>query len=248
MTSQAPREPIFQAPGIVVGCIVVLLAIHGLRQVVDPATDRWIILQFAFFPARFGTSGGAIPGPDWLAYTSMVTHALLHGDWSHVGFNSAWFLAFGSMISRRMDALRFLVLLAVCAVAGAVGFLLSNPGQAIPVVGASGAVSGLMGAGFRVLFSAFDQGGLSILQHLPRLVPRMPLLVALTDRRVLTAVLVWVGINLLFAYGLSGVLTDGEIAWEAHLGGFAAGFLLFGLFDLGRGWKEPDLRSEHSLH
>ncbi|MCB1510023.1 MAG: rhomboid family intramembrane serine protease [Hyphomicrobiaceae bacterium] len=247
MTETAPREPVFQAPAVVTACIAVFVAVHAVRQFVAADIDQQIILNLAFFPARFGAAGSQLPGPDWLAYTSMVTHALLHGDWSHLLLNSAWFLAFGTMIARRTGTWRFLVFLMVCAAAGAIAFLLANPGQIIPIVGASGAISGLMGAAFRVLFSALDQGGISLLQHVPRLIPRMPLQIALTDRRVVVATLAWVGINLLFAWGLSGVLTQGEIAWEAHLGGFAAGFLAFALFDCGRGWSPPDRDVSHPV-
>ena len=93
-----------------------------------------------------------------------------------------------------------------------------------------------MGATFRVLFSAMDWGGISALQHIPTLIPRVPLIVALQDRRVLMSIGVWLAINLVFGLVVPGVLTDSGIAWEAHIGGFAAGFLLFGFFDLGRGW------------
>lgn len=240
------REPMFKAPGIVIATIAVFVVVHGIRQLVDQQTDNWIVTYLAFFPARFGPGAAMLPGPDWLAITSLVTYAVLHGDWMHLILNSAWFLAFGSMIAVRTGPVRFVLFLVVCSVAGALGFLAANPDTSIPIVGASGAISGLMGAAFRLLFSAMDIGGFALLQQYPRLVPRMPLLVALTDRRVLIAAGVWVGLNLVFAFGLSDAFTDSQIAWEAHLGGFFAGFLLFGAFDTGR---SLDLHEDdHALH
>lgn len=236
MNSHQQHEPVFQAPGVVIGILMALVAMHLVRAFGGTQIDEWILLNLAFFPARFAETGQLLPGPDWLAYTSLATHAFLHGDWMHLIFNGAWLLAFGSIIARRTGTLSFLLLFCLCAVAGGVAFLFANYGQPIPIVGASGAISGLMGATFRILFSAMDWGGMSSLQHMPALIPRMPLIVALQDRRVLLALVAWVGINLVFGVLVPGVLTTSGIAWEAHLGGFAAGFLLFQFFDRGRGW------------
>jgi membrane associated rhomboid family serine protease len=238
--SRAPRhEPVFQAPPIVIVVLAVLIGVQLVRQFIGPEADQWLLTYLAFFPARLSDGGQSLPGPSWLAYTSLVTYALVHGDWTHLLFNGAWFLAFGSIIARRTDTFGFLALFVICGIAGAVAFWLSNVGLAIPIVGASGAISGLMGAAFRILFSAMDWGGIHALQQVPQLIPRMPLNVALKDRRVVTGILVWVAINLLFGIVLPGIFTDSGIAWEAHLGGFAAGFALFDLFDRGRGW-EPE--------
>lgn len=99
------------------------------------------------------------------------------------------------------------------------------------MVGASGAVSGLMGGVFRFLFNAQRFGGYQILRAYPRLIPRMTLGQAIRSRGVVIATLVWLGVNLLFATDLSHLITEGEIAWEAHVGGFLVGFLTFGWFD-----------------
>jgi membrane associated rhomboid family serine protease len=236
MTDHQQHERIFQAPTVVMAVLGILVAIHTLRVFGGSDIDEWMILHLAMFPGRFTETSVLFPGPDWLAYSTLFTHALLHGDWMHLAFNGAWFLAFGSMIARRTGVLGFLALFAVCALAGGVAFLLANHGSMAQVVGASGAISGLMGASFRVLFSAMDWGGITTLQHIPKLIPRMPLIVALQDRRVVMSVLLWVAINLVFGLLVPGVLTTAGIAWEAHLGGFAAGFLLFDWFDRGRGW------------
>lgn len=242
--SSAPRhEPVFQAPSIVILVLAVLVGVHLVRQIVGPEADQWVLTYLAFSPARLSEAGDTLPGPGWLAYTSLVTHAFVHGDWTHLIFNGAWFLAFGSIIARRTDTSGFLALFVVCAVFGGVAFWLAHIGLVTPIVGASGAISGLMGAAFRILFTAMDWGGIRALQQIPHLVPRMPLRVALQDRRVVTAVTAWVAINLVFGIILPEVFTDGGIAWEAHLGGFAAGFLLFDLFDRGRGWDADD--SDH---
>jgi membrane associated rhomboid family serine protease len=96
----------------------------------------------------------------------------------------------------------------------------------VPVVGASGAVSGLMGAAFRFIF--ID----------PRTTPVWPpARLSLTSRPVLLASAVWIVLNIVL--GVTGFTPDGfgrAIAWEAHIGGFLTGLLLFPLFDRQRSW------------
>jgi membrane associated rhomboid family serine protease len=250
MSTDPRHEPAIRAPAIVVIVLALLVGIHLVRQFIGPGLDEWVLTYLAFSPARFSEIGRELPGPSWLAFTSMVTHTLVHGDWTHLIFNGAWFLAFGSIIARRTSALGFLALFAVCAIAGAIAFWLDHIGEITSIVGASGAISGLMGAAFRILFSALDWGGIHALQNAPQLVPRMPLIVALQDRRVVMGILMWVAINLLFGIVIPGVFTESGIAWEAHLGGFVAGFLLFDFFDRGRGWEpsHPDDLADTRLH
>jgi membrane associated rhomboid family serine protease len=100
------------------------------------------------------------------------------------------------------------------------------------MVGASGAISGLMGAALRFLFLPMKDGDADALAGETR-PPLVPLSQALTDRRILTAVAGWTALNLLAALGTEAVIDDIRIAWEAHLGGFFTGFLTFGLFDRG---------------
>ena len=75
----------------------------------------------------------------------------------HLAINSAWFLAFGSVMSRRMGALRFLAFAMCGGIAGALAFLALHPGLLAPVIGASGAVAAMMGGVMRFLFNAIDR-------------------------------------------------------------------------------------------
>lgn len=236
MDDQTGRVPAINAPAVVIAVLAVLVAMHVLRQVVSPAVDREILIYLAFLPIRFGEGGGELPGGLLVAYTSLFSHALLHVDWMHLILNSAWMLAFGALIARRTGPVRFILLLVVAAAAGALAYLVMSGVSQTIVVGASGAVSGLMGAGFRLIFVVLDRGGIRFLQDHTDLVPRMPLAIALRDGRVLMSTAVWIAINLLFGIVFPNILAAGGIAWEAHLGGFFAGLLLFQFFDRGRGW------------
>lgn len=238
ITSPPKREPVFNAPTIVIVLIALLVIIHTIRQWLPVDDDNMVILLLAFIPARLTEIGAGMPGGLLAGYTSLFTHALLHADWLHLTINGAWLLAFGSLIARRCGALNFLALFAASSIAGAVFFFLINASEMIPLVGASGGISGMMGAAFRVLFSAIELGAMRELREHPNAIPRMPLQVALFDRSTMTGVALWLGVNLIFGLGLGEAMQTGEIAWEAHVGGFLFGFLLFRWFDRGPGYRE----------
>ena len=160
----------------------------------------------------------------------------------HLTINSAWLLAVGAPIARRMPALSFLALFGLCAAGGALLFMLLHPGVNASLVGASGAISGLMAAVFRLMYAARDGKGRQLLRERPLEAPRLGVGAMLTRRAPLTAILVWVGINVVVGVGV-GVFGDGmPIAWEAHLGGFFVGLFVFELFD--RGCAEETVSSD----
>lgn len=232
------REPILNVPFVVVVLLAVLGLIHAVRDWLLPAdTDRVLVWTLAFVPARYDTNAltdGILPGGPGAEIWSFLTYALLHADWTHLGFNAVWLLAFASPVARRFGAWRFLLFFAVTIAGGALAYLLAHAGALAPMIGASAGISGMMGAAARF---AFEPGGSLDMWRGERSdadrVPAAPLLVALRNPRVLTFVGVWFGLNLLFGLG-SVSFVSGEnqnVAWEAHVGGFLAGLLLFSLFD-----------------
>lgn len=229
------REPIVNAPTVLLVLIALFVLVQVGRDFLTEYQDVYTVLALGFIPARYGPELYDLPGGTVTAVTSFVTHMFVHGDWVHLGINSAWLVAFGTPIVRRIGALRFLLFSLVCGVAGALTFLAINPGLLAPMVGASGAVSGMMGGLMRFMFNAVDQGGFGLLQDGARQVPRMDLGAMLRDRRVLLTIAIWLGLNFAFTLGFGDVAEQGSVAWEAHLGGFLAGLLTFGLFD-----REPE--------
>jgi membrane associated rhomboid family serine protease len=106
-------------------------------------------------------------------------------------------------------------------VAGAAAHLLFHWGGVDPVIGASGAISGLMAAGLRMLPGMF-----------PWAVPGEAPLAPILSRQILTFSASWAVLNVVFGLAGAGILgADGPLAWEAHLGGYLAGLLLAGPFD-----------------
>jgi membrane associated rhomboid family serine protease len=228
---RARAEPMFNAPACVVAALGCLIAVHLGRQLLSADQDNWVVLALAFIPARFSELGSTLPGGKLAWFTSFVSHLFVHADAAHLLINGAWLLAFGTIVARRVGALRFLSLLAVTGAAGAAAFWALNPGLAQPVVGASGAISGLTGAVVRFFFSAINAGNGSVLRENPAAIPRASLTEVFSDRRALIMIASLIGMNLLFGLGLGKLLAVGGIAWEAHIGGFLAGLLLFAWFD-----------------
>lgn len=225
------REPIVNAPNVILGLVAAFALVHVVRAFLTDVDDAYVVLALGFIPARYGGSPFELPGGDVSAVTSFFTHMFVHGDPLHLLVNSAWLLAFGTPLARRIGSLRFLVFSAICGIAGALTFLALNPGLLAPMVGASGAVSGMMGGMLRFLFNAMDRGGAGLIPEGAREVPRMDLGEMLQDRRVLLTVGLWIVLNFVFALGLGGLDSAGGVAWEAHLGGFFVGLLIFGAFD-----------------
>jgi membrane associated rhomboid family serine protease len=225
----------FRMPPVIAALAATLVLLHVARLPLDEQQELWVLLTFAFIPARYDGAipvdlslPGGTPADVW----TFVTYAFLHADLVHLLVNTVWLLAFGSPVAWRFGTLRFLALFAVTAAAGAITHLLTHPGELAPLVGASAAISGAMAAALRFAFE--ESGPLGVLRDggpEAYRVPAAPLLRALRNPQVLIFLIVWFGLNLAFgAVSLPGY-GDGSIAWQAHFGGFFAGLLLFPLFD-----------------
>ena len=227
---EVTREPIFNAPTVVVALISVICLMH-LARTLSPNDVSYQFLQYlAFRPGQLTEVGAGLPGGAFVGFTSLLTHAFLHGDWLHLGINCVGLLAFGSVTAKRCGVLGFLALFAVSVIAGGLLYFLFHAHELVALVGASGGVSGLMGAALRLVFSARSPADYWRLGEAPETLQRQPLWLALQDGRVLLAIGAWFAINLLFAFVLDGMFTDDEIAWEAHIGGFLGWFLGAALF------------------
>lgn len=233
------RERALNIPPVIVAVLAVLALIHAVRVfVLTDAQNNAVLWTFAFNPMRYGT--GLLPSADlpggWGAEIwTFLTYALLHASWVHFGVNAVWLLPFGSAVARRFGAARFLLFFAVTAAAGAFAHLLAYSGQNAPVIGASAAISGTMAGAMRFVFqrggpvSFWRSGGEAAYR-----VPATPLLSVLREPAVAVFLVVWFAINLLFGLGsipMSGVGAGEVVAWQAHIGGFLAGLLLFSWFD-----------------
>jgi membrane associated rhomboid family serine protease len=229
-----PREPILTLPGALTAYIVLIAAIH-LRVLLPPEAENWTIDVFGFIPRRYDSMLLQIefPGGTGAKIWTFVTYSLLHANLSHIFFNVVWLLPFGSALARRFGAARFFVFMAVTAAAGALAHLLTHEHALAPMIGASASVSGAMAAAIRFAFVkgsflSFSRGDADEAAR----VPALSLWRALRDPRVLGFLAVWFGVNIIFGMGSIAIGSDGaSVAWQAHIGGFVAGLILFALFD-----------------
>ncbi|PZO80549.1 MAG: rhomboid family intramembrane serine protease [Mesorhizobium amorphae] len=220
--ARTPRsEPAFNLPPVVLAAIALCVGVHLVRtQILNADQDLALLLRTAFVPVF-------LSGPyDWDIWTlaSTVTYSLLHGGILHLGVNMVWLAAFGSPLASRMGAWRFVLFWIAASVAGALVFFAFNPTLQAPLVGASGAIAGMMGAAARFAFRIDRSGRGSRFAGQP-----LSIAAALSSRNVLVFVGIWLAVNL--ATGLLGAAPgEPSIAWEAHLGGFLLGFLFVGPF------------------
>ena len=231
------REPIFNLPPVVIATVAVLVLVHALRMLVlTDDQDLQFLLTFAFIPARYGSdlAAAALPGGFGADLWTFFSYAFLHADLLHLGLNLAWLLPFATALARRFGAWRYVLFMLVTSAAGAFAHLVSHWGALEPMIGASAAISGAMAAAMRFVFAqggplAAFRGAAEPIHQLPA----VPLLATLRNPRFLLFLAVWLGLNALFGSGTVSFGTEAgqEVAWQAHVGGFFAGLILFNAFD-----------------
>lgn len=225
-------EPIFNVPRSVLIAAAIMVALQIVRTLLPDEAGLRFLLALAFIPARYSGAALELPGGYLTAVTSFVTYMLVHAGWVHLLVNLLWMAAFGSAVARRLGDLTFFYFSTLCGIAGALTHLAFHFGEMAPVVGASAAISGQMAASLRFVFGARPQR-----RGEPPDLARAPLenlTQTLSDRRILIVLALWVALNAIFGLGaVSMAGTEGEIAWEAHIGGFLFGLLCFGFFDSG---------------
>jgi membrane associated rhomboid family serine protease len=229
-------EPILNVPGVVAWTIAALAAIHFARSFLPPEQDLELLLMFAFIPARYDASfiyqqsfPGGTAGDVW----GFITYSGLHGDAMHLIVNCLWLLVFGSAVAWRFGAARFLIFFGFTSACGAAAHLLAHFGEPSPMIGASAAISGLTAAAIRFVFEA--GGPLGVFRRRGDdgfSVPAVPLTDVLRSPQIVAFLVIWFAVNLIFGAGASALDPEGaSVAWEAHIGGFLSGLLLFPLFD-----------------
>ena len=224
------REPVFNLPPVVLAVIGICVIVYLLQQYVLNQTQQLTLLyDGAFIPVLYTGQYGF----DWFLLSRPFTYAFLHGGFAHIAINMVWLAAFGSPLANRLGARWFALFFAVTGVASVVLFWAVHPYGEAPLVGASGAISGMMGAAARFGFRTDRSSGRAAFAG-----PVLPISVVLRSRGVMTFLAVWMVINLVtgfvgFAPGIAG-----QIAWEAHIGGFVAGF--FGLHWFDRRWHQSE--------
>lgn len=221
------REPVFNLPMIVIVLIVICVGVHLVRTfILTVPQDLIVLVTGAFIPLRYS---GAF-SVDVFAFTTPFTYAFLHGSFTHLAVNMVWLAAFGSPLANRLGVARFSLFWAATGLAAAALHYVLHPVDQSPLIGASGAISGMMGAAARFGFQIDRSTGKAGFAGDP-----WPISAVFRSRGVMVFLAIWMIVNLLT--GLFGLVPGMEdrIAWEAHIGGFVIGFLGVHAFDRPRG-------------
>ena len=173
-------------------------------------------------PEAFAMEYGAIPANimHGTNVSGLITAMFLHGGWLHLLGNMLYLWIFGDNIEGLMGHARYLVFYLLCGVAATLSHIAIEPASAMPMVGASGAISGVLGA----YLVKFPRARILIL---------VPILICLTTFRIpaLFVLGFWFLTQLTSGLGLFQTEMSANVAWFAHIGGFVAGVLLIKLFE-----------------
>jgi len=209
------------APVMTLALIGVNVAVFLFELTLPSETLEGLFHLFGVVPARY-------THPEWAVmaglplddYWPFATSQFLHGGWSHLLSNMWMLWIFGDNVEDRMGSFLFLVFYLACGIAAGLLHWVANPDSTLPVVGASGAIAGVMGA-YMIMFPSARVITLVPLFVIPLFIP-IPAVFFL---------FIWF-ISQFFsgAFALLSPEKAGGIAWWAHVGGFGAGIILHRLF------------------
>jgi membrane associated rhomboid family serine protease len=205
-------------PPIVTMALIALNVLFFVVELMQPSEGalQSFIQAWGVVPHEYSAGrdlAPAIPLPFW---STLLTSMFLHGGWAHLGGNMLYLWIFGDNLEKRMGNLRFLVFYLVCGVAAGLAHILTNARSDMPTVGASGAISGVLG-GYLLLFPrnrvrVLARGGVAY----------VPAWVMLG---------LWIVIQFMSgAMAISQTANGGGVAYMAHVGGFVAGMVLVHFF------------------
>ncbi len=230
-------NPTLRTPVVTIGLLFLIAAAWVVAQGAgfDPVRLMASVCNLGLVPGEVtgaAALGTAVPIGDGMAcavdaepvnYLTPLTSMFLHGSWMHLIGNGLFLWVFGNNVEDSMGRLRFLVFYLVCGLAGAAAQVAVDPASPIPVVGASAAISGVMGA-YLVLYPRVLVNMLFIFVIIFRVIP-LPAWVVLVY---------WFAVQLLSALPqLAGAQTavSSGVAFMGHVGGFVAGLVLVKLFE-----------------
>jgi len=216
----APRRGI---PLMTYLLIAINIVIFLIEISLPPEVLERVVYYFGVVPARytnpFFESQELFPG---LKYLAFLTCMFLHGGWIHLIGNMWTLWIFGDNVEDRLGSVRFLIFYLLCGISASLVHIYMHPSSTVPTIGASGAISGVLGA-YYALFP------------LARIVVMIPIFIfPFFFELPAVLYLAWWFFLQVFSGSLSVVHGEiaGGVAWWAHAGGFVAGLLLHRIFCL----------------
>ncbi len=170
-----------------------------------------LLLTFGVIPAEYTHRVEVVRAVHIPTVATLVTSMFLHGGWGHLLGNLLYLWVFGDNVEDRLGRVPFLVLYLLAGAAAAGAQILANPDAVTPMIGASGAISGVLGA-YIVMF--------------PRNQVRVLIFVFVVTVPAFFVIGLWIALQLFSSYGMivnPAAATSTGVAYMAHVGGFAAG-------------------------
>jgi membrane associated rhomboid family serine protease len=201
--------------------IIVLNSIVLLMQMSSPYSEQQIAFSFGAIPRlllSFNTYQPIHP------FLTIFTSMFMHGGFLHLGGNMLYLWIFGNNIEDRLGHFRFIIFYLLCGVIAAYSHALAEPSSQTPMIGASGAVAGILGA-YLFLFPHAKIHTLVFFGFFVNVI-RLPALLVIGF---------WIIIQFVNGILSKGFAGQGGVAWFAHVGGFITGFLLIKLFSYTKG-------------
>lgn len=198
-------NPTYTAPVFVVSIIVINVIVFVYAMLLGDVGYSMFNSRFGAIPFELMHGTDAISPTPIPVYATLLTSIFLHGGWMHLGGNMLYLWIFGNNIEDTLGHFKFLVFYIFCGFVATIAHVLSEPDSITPMVGASGAIAGILGA----YLALFPHSRILVLFFYFFL--RIPALIVLG---------VWFVIQLMNASDdVSGV------AWYAHIAGFITGYL-----------------------
>lgn len=210
--------PTVRTPFVTLALMFINTIVFIISFFQGPQAFQLITFQYGYIPAEFVGGVEITPMMPASPYVTVFTSMFMHGGWLHLIGNMLFMWIFGNNVEDYLGHVKFLIFYLVAGLAAVALYTLFSPHSEIPLVGASGAIAGVMGS-YLVLHPKARITVLIIFFFIQFV--RMPAKVVLG---------IWFAMQLFFSLsqGLSG-FSGGGVAWMAHVGGFAFGWVLIKL-------------------
>lgn len=179
--------------------IFIHVAVFGLSSTLYPQAESYVAFMGGFTPVAWTIFDNFI----WWTPITLLTFSFLHGGWLHLGVNTVLLVAMGSGLEKSLGVKNYLVIYFGATLVAALTHLVLYPTSSMPIIGASGGVSGIFGAMIYMMNANHSFSDIK------------------SNHRLIKIVAVYIGITILA--GLLGGPDGSSVAWVAHIGGFLAG-------------------------
>jgi membrane associated rhomboid family serine protease len=199
-------NPTRSTPVVTYLLIALNVAVFAFEATLSPLQEKRFVLHYALVPALL----------EQRHFATLFTSMFMHGGLLHLLFNMWSLFIFGDNIEDRLGKLRYLLFYLVCGLGAALAQFLVDPSSQIPMIGASGAIAGVLAAYLRLFPRA-------------RVVTLIPLLIFFFIREIpaVVFIVIWFALQVLSGLGSLGpAAAEGGVAFFAHIGGFVAGLWL----------------------